>query len=1030
MTKKRGFKSENSFINVQGCTKILWVVVLYTLFLAIPLVSSFEFDNQKTYDPATKTATINDCAVWLVTCLVTGDKLADVKLNSEVIEYVLEGKDRKVAEWVLSNYKSDYTNALSGIDFYNLRKDNKKINREFTYKYAKIIGVNEIPVYETVCAEELANKTIVKICKSKLLRVAKEDVIEWVAFKELSELPIGDVRIGLFTDVLYNDHVEFYPYMFGVKQEQWAEWVAAYNINLISYWDFQETSGDLLDKTGTGHINSTTIPTTINRGVTGINGFAYNSSNVGDTFNIAKTSDYDMSTSDKLTISSWIYINSNISLQKVAYTKGEYNLYIGTDGLGSGQTSGTIYQSDTTPIEPTYGAKSLAIERWYNIVLNANGTDANLWINGTRISSIAYDGTIRLTAGNLVLFYNGKNYKLDEMAVWNRSLSDAEIIDLGTGTFYLGVGGNILNITSIILTQPTNNTNTLNASLTFNSTFAATASSNFTNATLYIWNSTNSIFATNTTIKTGTTNDSSLSFSGFTIGNYKWNYLICATNITDNQCKMANSNYTFSIISYTEGATTFNSSSYETSNESFTLSITTLPSILSINSQFIYNGTKYPASSNCIGLVCNLTANINLPLVNSGTGQNNSFYFNLTVFDGSISIGTTSTINYQNVSRIYLDNCSASTTRAFNFTAWNEPNETIRTIPFVFGGTFNYFIGGGSTYRNFSFANTTATEVNLCVYPNATYKTNANIEYGDNNINYNTRNLFLINQQYSNTTQNINLYLLEKTLSTSFILLVQDNALTPISDAYIFIQRYYPATDTFKTVQVAKTSEFGKSIGFFQAETADYRFMIYKNGLLIYQSNMQKIAPEESPYTIIFTIGTTPNPIDVVSPLTNLFANLTFNPTTNIVSFTYIDTSPNFTQGRLYIEVINVSNFYIVCNTTSALSTATINCNLNAYNGTFIAKGYITRGSVETIVQLLQGTINNIASTFGMTGLLIAFILIMVASCAFIWSIVAGIGAVNITIILLNIMGLVNFGWAWVAAMIAISVVIIISTKQ
>ena len=81
-------------------SKAFWgvfLVLAILLVMQINPVSAFEFDNVKDYNAETKTVTINNCDLWIGTCLNVGEEIANIKLDSELEVFVIAGKDRKVA---------------------------------------------------------------------------------------------------------------------------------------------------------------------------------------------------------------------------------------------------------------------------------------------------------------------------------------------------------------------------------------------------------------------------------------------------------------------------------------------------------------------------------------------------------------------------------------------------------------------------------------------------------------------------------------------------------------------------------------------------------------------------------------------------------------------------------------------------------------------------------------------------------------------------------------------------------------------
>lgn len=488
-----------------------------------------------------------------------------------------------------------------------------------------------------------------------------------------------------------------------------------------------------------------------------------------------------------------------------------------------------------------------------------------------------------------------------------------------------------------------------------------------------------------------------------------------------------NSSTTSWTYSFSEENVTFNQNVSETSSQFFEINITTDLIVLSLDGELIYNGTAHRSTTTCLNSNCSLRNTIDIPLVNAQS-QINQFFWNLTIFNGSDSLIVNTTVQDQNVSKIFLEQCDATfTTETLNFTAFDEQNLS-RITPYKFDGTFDFWLGTGSVFRNNSFSQN-VTEMTICLQPNSTMKTSAIINYNEalNTSTYTGRFYYFDQHQISNVTQLISLYLLQSSASTSFILKVQDESLLPVVDAFIEIHRFYPGTNEFRIVQIAETDDNGKSIGFFQTETVDYKFIIKKNGATLLETGLQKVIPESSPFTLTFNTGA-----DLGAPwasqegLPLLISNLTWDDSTETVSFIYIDTSTNFTQGKLIVQQISLTNstaYITVCNETSALSSATLTCSVGNSSGFYIASAYITR-SAESLVQQISFQIETLSGEAGLLGLFFGFFLILIASFMFKFNEVAGIWATTIAVFLINIMGLIKFGGAFVTAIIGIAIIL------
>ena len=121
----------------------------FIIFFAFLLVASFfvaadYIPNPKEYDTNTKTATINE--------LITGTKIADIKLESPLMVYAIAGKDRYVGEITINQVKEtpDFFKSIELID----QNTGKKITREIKFKQKKIIQTIQ-QNYETICDDKV-----------------------------------------------------------------------------------------------------------------------------------------------------------------------------------------------------------------------------------------------------------------------------------------------------------------------------------------------------------------------------------------------------------------------------------------------------------------------------------------------------------------------------------------------------------------------------------------------------------------------------------------------------------------------------------------------------------------------------------------------------------------------------------------------------------------------------------------------------------------------------------------------------------
>ena len=240
------------------------------------------------------------------------------------------------------------------------------------------------------------------------------------------------------------------------------------------------------------------------------------------------------------------------------------------------------------------------------------------------------------------------------------------------------------------------------------------------------------------------------------------------------------------------------------------------------------------------------------------------------------------------------------------------------------------------------------------------------------------------------------------------------------------------ATGNFTIVQIAKTDDNGQTVGFFKTETVDYRFIIIKDGVTLLTTGAGKVVPETAPFTLTFTVG-----IDEGSPWTrfedlpSLTKSLTFDKPSAIVSFEYSDTSERFTSSRLLVQSQNLSGISVtICDVTSTQSTAILTCDTGNVTGTYTASAFITRGSNIFLVEQITFKVESFSGVVGLLGVFLAWFVILISAFAFKFNEIAGIVLMNFTVIMVDLIGLVNFGGLFIFGMMGVSIMIIVLLKK
>jgi len=326
---------------------------------------------------------------------------------------------------------------------------------------------------------------------------------KWIKL-ENNDIPQRDVRIGLKTYVGKDDYHDAIWKIAGKKVKRHATWTSSLDVGLFQYWSFDQNSGT----TANNNVTGGTAGTLTSSDPTWIAGKIGN----GLDFTGATGKYMDMtgisSTTNSYAFSFWIKNGGGRpnGVHILDVQTGRIEIKIATGELLNlgGATPSTNY--DTMP------------DNWDTfIVINydSDNSVAKVYFNGTQVGTEpAY--TNKNLGGSIVLSERhskdsgGTNAAYDEMGIWNRTLSEAEISYLyndGNGCAF-GDGSCGVIYPTVTLHAPVNNTNfTLTNNVVMNGTLFD--DTNISIATLYlndVGNETNSTAGINNSVYTFTKN--------------------------------------------------------------------------------------------------------------------------------------------------------------------------------------------------------------------------------------------------------------------------------------------------------------------------------------------------------------------------------------------------------------------------------------------------------------------------------------------------------------------------------------------
>ena len=444
------------------------VLILVLCFMIVGTMGLVDA-KMKSYDSNLKKVDIDSSFLGIK----TGD-IAELTLNTPLHNRVGAGY-QKVAEFSV-NFDKNYEDAFKKMEFYNVKNGMKGFERDFDYKYL---------TYETKTVNDYSYSSINnKTVKTKIGSHEETEEV-WLPLTKNSFTDGEELTVGIFTIVESGDYVEWIPTFFGVEIDEWAIWEESLNVNLVAYYTMNDSSGNPIDSTGnystiadniTAYSSTGIVGTSLNftRTAADNGSFVYNASNLGIT-------DYPLS------FNLWINTNTEVGAERglislIKVVGGGYN----RDTIAIDSSNNIkITTSNDDNIHGSVTGANIVNNSWVMVTAVFSGdAQRGLWVNGVNIGNDTTDIPFKVrnqfvigsvnTGAEIPSIYNPITAKLDEIGIWDRVLTEAEIDDLynnGTGMTYRDVFTNAPTITA---NAPANNSNFTADNVTFNITASNT----------------------------------------------------------------------------------------------------------------------------------------------------------------------------------------------------------------------------------------------------------------------------------------------------------------------------------------------------------------------------------------------------------------------------------------------------------------------------------------------------------------------------------------------------------------------------
>jgi hypothetical protein len=757
-------------------------------------------------------------------------------------------------------------------------------------------------------------------------------------------------------------------FLVGLHMVNALSWNSTFEDGLVSYWGLNINSNDNF---GINNLQEIGSPIHLSNGC--INAGCYNFTGTNYLTNASASAgslNYPLLNTNS-TISFW-WKTSNTNIQGafsygVDLAKKNRIIYSTADQVFIGSNGGSFGTSNTSMFD----------YNWHMITyIHKDSNAETLYLDGTSQGS-AYTnqntnaGDIFLGAGHTGGDLYNFTGEIDEVKVWNRTLTNSEVRDLYNN------GNGIFKYSYISLNYPSNNfITTVFSTVTFNcSATSLNSNNNVTDLSAYLCDTNNVC----NLMSTSTSRNSAYAESVNSIllnqtGTWKWycNATFADASTINSQINTINTSY------FIINSQTYNLMTTSGSIEPFVLNLSYANSqFTGISVQLNYNNTNYTSlyslDSGGNSIFYN---NITIPTVSSQT--NKSFYY-IIILSNSTGISYyNTTTNNQTINPFLVDNCGTYTKVLYNYTMLDE--ESLQKINGTINVLINLYTLGTSnligSYNN-TFAYITSTSSAVCLNNITTgYNIAYQVQYYGNSSYYKRYKIVQL-ATITNTTigQNINLYDVT-TSATPFKITVVGSPL-PNQNAGLLVeaQKQYLNLNQYIPVEDTQTGNDGNGALSLIQNSAIYNFIVSYNGQILGSFNSYKAVcqnPAIPQCTITLNLASISGNITDYRNYGNVAASFVYNNLTNSTLFSYFTTGGNIHTVR---EVVTVDDGYgntTICDQTGTGTSGTLICfipiqyqSVNLWStvyvdGVFVGNSYlsllatISWFGVDVLIELLM----------------------------------------------------------------------------
>jgi hypothetical protein len=279
-----------------------------------------------------------------------------------------------------------------------------------------------------------------------------------------------------------------------------------------------------------------------------------------------------------------------------------------------------------------------------------------------------------------------------------------------------------------------------------------------------------------------------------------------------------------------------------------------------------------------------------------------------------------------------------------------------------FSGIFTFYATNSSQGINKTYSFQNLDNYGICINTGSNVNYDAYLTYSVN-TGFGER-YYIFNASTIYISQ-ILLYNFDYTTGLSELnLLATDDYFVYYPEVITKMQRFYPAENVWRTVQVDKTDYNGRALFYVKQNSNDYRFVFdYLGKQQMISSKMKFICDSATSCDQTFII----NP-SVSSQYEGMTTSYVYDNTTGVITYSWNDPSNTASSVELLVQKVTPAAITTICDTTVSSASGSINCDVSSYDGFITVKAIrddpelFEYFSIDKVVDTMQEALGGLAN--------------------------------------------------------------------